>query len=131
MESKIESTHPSRICIENGSNFSWFWELLKKRSRKDFPLDCSCIVHIWNWRNCTKTQSNVVLTLDRLSDSSAHAVTIHRQRHLWVSRAVIGAEVSYTTWGTPITRWEIFSKAKFWKKSFFRQKKFIFSIFSA
>ena len=39
---------------------------------------------------------------------------IHRQRQLWVPWAATDAEVSYTTWGTPITRWEIFSKAKKW-----------------
>ena len=72
MELKIQSTHPSRICIENGSNFFWFCELLKKRSRKDFPLDCSCIVHLWNRQNCKKTKSDVVLTLDRLPDSGGY-----------------------------------------------------------
>ena len=38
-----------------------------------------------------------------LGTKRRHAVTIHRQRQLWVSRAVTGTEVSYTTWGTPIT----------------------------
>ena len=45
-----------------------------------------------------------------------------------MSRAVIGAEVSYTTWGTPITHWEIFSRENF-EKNLFLGKKSLFSVF--
>ena len=71
MESKNESIQLTRICITTTFPVSEKSIFFKKRSKKEFPLDCSCIVHLWNWQNCKKNQSDVVLTLDRLPDSIA------------------------------------------------------------
>ena len=46
MESKIESIQLTRICIPTTFPVGEKSIFFKKRSRKDFPLNGSCIVHI-------------------------------------------------------------------------------------
>ena len=46
MESKNESIQLTRICITTTFLVGEKTIFFKKRSRKDFPLYCSCIVHV-------------------------------------------------------------------------------------
>ena len=49
-------------------NFSLFF---KKRSRDDFLLDSSWFAYPWPTQKCKKTQSDIILVSNPLSDSSA------------------------------------------------------------
>ena len=67
---KKESDQTEFFFVKNEAKNYIFLTFFKMRSRDDFPLNSSWFVSLWPTQKCRKTQSDIILVTNLLSESS-------------------------------------------------------------